>query len=53
MMDQRGADGDPLVTLEAICDINESLWAESENTQRAQKAAELKAKARQARRGRM
>ena len=41
---QRDASGEPLVTLDDVCDANEILLVRYENERRAQKAAERKSK---------
>ena len=42
----RGRDGDPIIDLAGVCDLNEFLIVQAENERRAQKAAEKKGKQR-------
>ena len=41
---RRDEDGEPLVLLEEVCDMNEALIVKNENMQRAQRHAEREAK---------
>jgi len=51
-LDEVKPDGDPVVTLEAVCDMNETLLVEAENQRRAQNRSKINAQVEQIKKGR-